>query len=146
MSLKKFVAVAAGMTMAMSLAACGGSGAGSTTSSSSSDTATASDTASASESSTAMEAGGLIGVAMPTQTSSRWIADGNAVKAGLEDLGYTVDLEYANDDIPTQQQQVDQMITKGAKVLIIAAIDGTALSGQLDTAAPRASRSSPMTA
>jgi putative multiple sugar transport system substrate-binding protein len=128
MSLKKFVAIAAGATLALSLAACGGSGAGSTDTSSSSDTATDGGS---------MAEGGLIGVAMPTQTSSRWIADGNAVKAGLEDLGYTVDLQYANDDIPTQQQQIDGMISKGAKALIIAAIDGTTLSGQLQSAADK---------
>jgi len=120
MSTRKFVAAAAGLTLALSLAACGGSGAGDKT-----DTTTAATA----------EAGGLIGVAMPTQTSERWIADGEAVKAGLEDLGYTVDLQYGNDDIPTQTQQVDQMITNGAKALIIAAIDGTALTSQLEAAA-----------
>jgi putative multiple sugar transport system substrate-binding protein len=76
-----------------------------------------------------------IGVSMPTQTSERWIADGENVQEQLEELGYEVDLQYANDDIPTQSQQVDQMITQGADVLIIAAIDGTALSGQLQAAA-----------
>lgn len=76
-----------------------------------------------------------VGVSMPTQTSERWIADGDAVKAGLEGAGYDVDLQYASDDIPTQSQQIDQMITKGADLLIIAAIDGTALSSQLDAAA-----------
>ena len=72
---------------------------------------------------------------MPTQTSERWIADGNAVKAGLEEAGYKVDLQYAGDDIPTQQQQIDQMITKGADLLIVASIDGTALANQLQAAA-----------
>jgi putative multiple sugar transport system substrate-binding protein len=72
---------------------------------------------------------------MPTQTSERWIADGNNVKQQLESKGYKVDLQYANDDIPTQSQQIDQMITKGEKLLIIAAIDGTALSSQLQSAA-----------
>jgi putative multiple sugar transport system substrate-binding protein len=76
-----------------------------------------------------------IGVSMPTQTSERWIADGNSVKEKLQAKGYKVDLQYAGDDIPTQSQQVDQMITQGADVLIIAAIDGTALSGQLQAAA-----------
>ncbi|MGC5031401.1 multiple monosaccharide ABC transporter substrate-binding protein [Micromonospora sp. DT229] len=76
-----------------------------------------------------------IGVSMPTQTSERWIADGNFVKEKLEAKGYKVDLQYAGDDIPTQSQQVDQMITRGADVLIIAAIAGTALSGQLQAAA-----------
>jgi len=46
-----------------------------------------------------------------------------------------VDLQFANDDIPTQSRQIDQMITSGADLLIIASIDGTALSSQLDAAA-----------
>jgi putative multiple sugar transport system substrate-binding protein len=106
--------------LALSLAACGGEGAGG--------------------SGGAGGGGGdaedlTIGVSMPTQTSERWIADGNNVKEQLEAEGYTVDLQYANDDIPTQSQQVDQMITEGADILVIAAIDGTALAGQLENAA-----------
>jgi putative multiple sugar transport system substrate-binding protein len=80
-------------------------------------------------------AGSLIGVTMPTKSSERWIADGNNVKAALEKLGYKVDLQYAENDIPTQVNQIENQITKGAKVLIIASIDGTALSDQLDNAA-----------
>ncbi len=72
-------------------------------------------------------AGALIGVTMPTKSSERWIHDGDNVKAQLEKLGYKVDLQYAEDDIPTQVYQIENMITKGAKVLIIASIDGTAL-------------------
>jgi putative multiple sugar transport system substrate-binding protein len=79
--------------------------------------------------------GGLIGVAMPTKSSERWIADGNALKDYLEDEGYSVDLQYAEDDIPTQVSQVENMITKGAEALIIAAIDGTTLTSVLETAA-----------
>ncbi|WP_426323247.1 multiple monosaccharide ABC transporter substrate-binding protein [Microbacterium sp. E-13] len=79
--------------------------------------------------------GGLIGVAMPTKSSERWIADGDAVKAALEDEGYKVDLQYAEDDIPTQVSQIENMITKGAEALIIASIDGTTLSEVLQTAA-----------
>ena len=81
------------------------------------------------------EAGGIIGVAMPTQQSERWIADGNNVKSQLEDLGYQVDLQYANDDIPTQVSQIENMITSGAKALIVASIDGTTLTDVLQQAA-----------
>ncbi len=81
------------------------------------------------------EAGGIIGVAMPTQQSERWIADGNNVKSQLEELGYDVDLQYANDDIPTQVSQIENMITTGAKALIIASIDGTTLTDVLQQAA-----------
>jgi putative multiple sugar transport system substrate-binding protein len=79
--------------------------------------------------------GGLIGVAMPTKSSERWIQDGDAVKAELEAAGYSVDLQYAEDDIPTQVSQIENMITKGAEALIIASIDGTTLSEVLQTAA-----------
>ncbi|MBX9718640.1 MAG: sugar-binding protein [Microbacteriaceae bacterium] len=81
------------------------------------------------------EGGGLIGVAMPTRSSERWIADGDALVAELEAAGYTVDLQFAEDDIPTQVSQVENMITKGAEALIIAAIDGTTLTEVLQTAA-----------
>lgn len=114
---------------ALALAACGGTGAGG-------GGTTAKPTEGATTS--AAPAGDtLVGVAMPTQTSERWIADGKAVKEGLEKAGYKVDLQYANDDIPTQTQQVDAMITAGAKLLIIAAIDGTALTSQLESAAAK---------
>jgi len=75
--------------------------------------------------------GGIIGVAMPTKSSERWIADGNSVKEALEAEGYTVDLQYAEDDIPTQVSQIENMITKGAEALIIASIDGTTLTNIL---------------
>ncbi|MDR2792311.1 MAG: sugar-binding protein [Treponema sp.] len=79
--------------------------------------------------------GGLIGVVMPTRSEERWIKDGNAVKEGLENLGYSVNLQYSDDDIPTQSRQIDDLITKGVKVLVIASIDGSALSNQLANAA-----------
>jgi len=75
--------------------------------------------------------GALVDVAMPTKTSERWIDDGNNVKAKLEALGYKVDLQYANDKVPDQQQQLESMLNNGAKALIIASIDGTALTQQL---------------
>ncbi len=80
-------------------------------------------------------AGNYIGIAMPTQSSERWIKDGAAMKEILEERGYTVDLQYAEDDIPTQKSQIENMITKGAKVLVIAPIDGSTLSDTLDAAA-----------
>jgi putative multiple sugar transport system substrate-binding protein len=51
--------------------------------------------------------------------------------------GYKTDLQYAEDDIPNQLAQIENMITKGVKVLVIAAIDGTTLSGALQKAADK---------
>ncbi|MFC7484241.1 multiple monosaccharide ABC transporter substrate-binding protein [Luedemannella flava] len=81
--------------------------------------------------------GALVGVTMPTKSSARWISDGDNVKKQLEALGYKVDLQYAENDIPTQVNQLENQITKGAKVLIIASIDGTAITTQLQSAADK---------
>ncbi|MFD0689326.1 multiple monosaccharide ABC transporter substrate-binding protein [Actinomadura fibrosa] len=78
--------------------------------------------------------GALIGITMPTKSSERWIHDGQNVKSGLEKLGYKVDLQYAENDIPTQVSQIENQITKGARLLVVASIDGTALTTQLQEA------------
>ncbi|WP_460819283.1 multiple monosaccharide ABC transporter substrate-binding protein [Nocardioides korecus] len=108
-SVRRTIAAVAGATLALSLTACGSSGSGSGDK-------------------------GTIGVAMPTKSSERWIADGNNIKKQLEAAGYKVDLQYAEDDIPTQVNQVENMVTKGEKMLVVAAIDGTALGDVLSTA------------
>lgn len=78
---------------------------------------------------------GLIGIAMPTSSSLRWISDGNELKAALEAKGYSVDLQYGEDDVPNQLAQIENMVTKGPKALVVASIDGTTLSAVLQQAA-----------
>ena len=78
---------------------------------------------------------GTIGISMPTKSSLRWIADGDNMVKSLKEKGYNTDLQYADDDIPNQLSQVENMVTKGVKVLVIAAIDGTTLSKVLQQAA-----------
>ena len=85
--------------------------------------------------SSAVYADGLVGIAMPTKSSARWIADGDNMVKELEAAGYTADLQYAEDDIPNQLAQIENMITKGVDVLVIAAIDRTTLSNALENAA-----------
>ena len=80
---------------------------------------------------------GTVGIAMPTKSSARWISDGESMVKAFQAKGYKTDLQYAEDDIPNQLAQVENMITKGVKVLVIAAIDGTTLSGALQKAADK---------
>jgi len=124
MRFARIATVAVGLTLATSLAACGSS------------TKTADATASGG-SGAAAAGGGLVGVTMPTKSSERWVHDGDNVKSALEKLGYKVDLQYAENDIPTQVNQIENQITKGAKLLIIASIDGTAITTQLQEAADK---------
>ena len=75
-----------------------------------------------------------VGISLPTKVLQRWNQDGANMKAQLEKAGYAVDLQYAANDIPTQISQIENMVTGGCKVLVIAAIDGSALSNVLDSA------------
>ncbi|MGW6441534.1 multiple monosaccharide ABC transporter substrate-binding protein [Lentzea sp. NPDC055074] len=79
--------------------------------------------------------GALVGVTMPTTTSQRWISDGENIKRDLESRGHRVDLQYAQNDVPTQAKQIETQIGAGAKLLIIASVDGSALTSQLQMAA-----------
>lgn len=76
-----------------------------------------------------------VGIAMPTKSSARWISDGNSMVDQFKAAGFDTDLQYAEDDIPNQLAQIENMITKGVNVLVIAAIDGTTLSNALENAA-----------
>ncbi len=69
----------------------------------------------------------LVGVSMPTKDLQRWNQDGSNMKAQLQKAGYSVDLQYAGNDIAQQVSQIENMIASGCKVLVIASIDGEAL-------------------
>ena len=114
--MRKILAIVAASAMALTMSACGRS-----------TEAAGGDAAASGEK-------GTIGVAMPTKTSQRWIKDGDYIKAELEAAGYTVNLQYANDDIPTQVTQVNDMVTRANQVMVVASIDGTALAGVLKEA------------
>ncbi|VBB07012.1 Hypothetical protein LUCI_2256 [Lucifera butyrica] len=111
--MKKVVAVLLVLVMALALAGCG----------SNSDTKASSNSGKK-----------LVGIAMPTKSSARWIADGNNIVKQLQAKGYDTDLQYGEDSVETQVSQIENMITKGAKVLIVASIDGSALSEVLQKA------------
>ncbi len=72
-----------------------------------------------------------VGVTMPTKSLQRWNEDGANVKAALEAKGYKVDLQYADNKQDVQNSQIENQITMGCDVLVIASIDGGALGGVL---------------
>ncbi len=69
----------------------------------------------------------LIGIAMPTDALLRWERDGSQLKQQLEELGYEVDLQYADNDSELQNEQIKSMIENGCKVIVVATIYSDAL-------------------
>jgi len=128
-TIKKFVAVLIASAALLSLVACAGTTTPTTTAKATAATTVAATTAAVSAADTTKSTGGTakVGVSMPTQSLQRWNQDGANMKASLEKAGYTVDLQYANDEIATQVSQIENMITGGCTVLVIASIDGSSL-------------------
>ncbi len=132
--MKKLLSVLMASTMLFATA-CSDTG---TTSESTGGTTETTETTTAeepAEEASAETAGLTVGVAMPTKTSQRWIQDGDYCKELLEGQGYEVDLQYGEDQVELQVSQLDNMIAKGVDALIIAPIDGEALTGVLSKAA-----------
>jgi putative multiple sugar transport system substrate-binding protein len=109
-------AVAGAASLALTLSACGQNSDG------------------GSEKDSGSSKGGTIGIAMPTKSSERWIADGNNVKKDLESKGYKTKLVYGEDDPENQVSQIENLITQDVKALIVAAIDNKSLNGVLQQA------------
>jgi len=112
MKVKKILSMLMVGTMVLGLTACGSS-----------------------KSTTGVKSNGkMVGISMPEKTLQRWINDGNNMVTSLDKVGYKTDLQYANNDVNNQIAQIENMITKGADVLVIAPVDGTALTDVLKQA------------
>jgi len=140
----KLIAISLAAVMAITMSSCNGN---ESTPSGSSDTPKSSDTvksddggnsntdAPSGNGETTDAAGKKIGISMPTKSLQRWNQDGDNMKTQLEAAGYEVDLQYGGDnDVPTQINQLENMISGGCSVLVIAAIDGESLTEVLGTA------------
>ena len=79
--------------------------------------------------------GATIGVALPTKTSENWVLAGGLFTDGLKEAGFKGDVQYAGGSgVSDQQSQIQSMITNGAKVVIIGAVDGGQLAAQAKAA------------
>lgn len=135
---KKFISTLLCAAMAATLLAGCGSSSTQTTESTSTKTESATETketeSATTETEKAESTGKKVGVAMPTQSSERWINDGANMKSRLEALGYEVDMQYAEDDVQAQVSQIENLIANGADCLVVASVDSTALVNVLKQA------------
>ena len=115
--MKRTLAAAVGLAMLTGLGACGGSRSG--------------DNGSGSE---AVGKGATIGVSMPTKSEERWNKDGNNLKSKLEKAGYKVVLSFADDKPAQQNADIENMVNKGAKIVVVASKDGTAVGPAVEKA------------
>jgi putative multiple sugar transport system substrate-binding protein len=80
------------------------------------------------ESETGSKAKGYVGISMPTKSSERWVGDGENMVHLFQEQGYKTDLQYAEDVVENQISQIENMITKGVDVMVVASVDGNTLT------------------
>jgi len=119
--------VVAGTAVAMlALSGCGRVDSG--------DSAAPSGGSGTSGASTGFPANSYIGIALPKKTSENWVLAENLFKAGLTERGFTGDVQFANNGASEQQNQIQNMVTKCAKVIVVGAVDGGQLGAQVKAA------------
>ena len=91
-------------------------------------------------STSANAAGTLVGIAMPTKSLERWNRDGSHLEDLLKKAGYQTSLQYADNKVDQQVTQLQNMVNQGAKVLVVASIDGKALGPVLQQAADKGAK------
>ena len=99
-----------------------------------SDTGTTPAASGGSAAAAGFPANALIGVALPKKTSENWVLAEQLFKDGLSSAGFQADVQFANGGVSEQQNQISAMVTKGAKVIVVGAIDGSQLGTQLKAA------------
>jgi len=67
-----------------------------------------------------------VGIVLPTKDEPRWIQDENRFRTALEEAGYDVEILFSQGSSAKEKENVEALITKGVKVLIICPHDGTA--------------------
>ena len=134
--MKKYLALVLSlMLVVMALAACGSSdSADESASNDTTETAGTDASADSGADDTAAATDQTVGIAMPTKSLERWNRDGEYLKEQFEAAGYAVELTYSDNDTTQQNNDIENMISDGVDLLIIAAIDGDTLSQTLANA------------
>ena len=76
--------------------------------------------------------GGKIGISMPTQSLERWNRDGSYLEEQFKAAGYDVELTYSDNETDRQVNDIQNLISDGVNLLVVAAIDGEALNTVMD--------------
>jgi len=75
-----------------------------------------------------------VGIVLPTKDEPRWIQDEARFKDALKAAGYDVEILFSQGDSAKEKANVESLITKGVKVLIITPQDGNAAAASAEAA------------
>lgn len=129
--MKKTLALILAACMSLSLVACGGGDKSNTPPAGGSNAGTSQ---SANQPSTGGSEAKTVGIAMPTQSLERWNRDGAYLDEQFKAAGYKTIVTYSDNKNEQQVNDIQNMLSQGVDLLIIAAIDGNGLNTVMNDA------------
>ena len=75
-----------------------------------------------------------IGIVLPTKDEDRWLADEATFKKMIEEKGIKAEIMYSQADPAIEKSNVEALIEKGVKVLLICPFDGAAAASTVEMA------------
>ena len=121
--MKKIIAVLLCLVMVLSLAGCG------TKSPASGDSGNTGDTGSKGNSGKVD-----VGIVLPTKDEPRWIQDQERFESVIGDTDYSVEVLFSQGSSANEKTNVETLVAKGIKVLIICAQDAAAAAASVESA------------
>ena len=79
----------------------------------------------------ALEEGDLIGIVLPTKEESRWLNDERYFNDIFTEKGYNYEILFSQNNSATERTNVETLISRGAKVIVLCAYDATAAASAL---------------
>jgi putative multiple sugar transport system substrate-binding protein len=75
-----------------------------------------------------------VGIVLPTKDEPRWVQDETRFTEDLKDTNHSVDILFSQGSSANEKQNVESLITKGIKVLIICPHDGDGAAAAAEAA------------
>jgi putative multiple sugar transport system substrate-binding protein len=135
-SVKKSVALILVLTLVLALLGLAGCGSSGTTAAPAGGETTAPGATSAAGGSGKLD----VGIVLPTKDEPRWVQDETRFTSALKEAGFSSEVLFSQGSSATEKANVEALITKGIKVLIICPQDGDAAAAAADAAAAAGSR------
>lgn len=133
--MKKLLALIMALVFMISVTGCGSGGSAEPADSTESGGGTeVKEVEETEEQAAALSKDDLIGIVLPTKEESRWLNDQRYFEEIFGEAGYNYEILFSQNNSATEKTNVETLLSKGAKVIVLCAYDATAAAAAVNDA------------